>query len=261
MAKAGATGGGVAVMRRYESERDDALIRDPEAGTVAGPEAYDWYWSLSDETRMLMTSMVAVRTRWIDDAARRAIISGAEQVVVVGSGADTRYARAVYTPTTRVFELDFPRVLDRMSEYVNASHYRYQRIVVPCDLTRDGLGELTANPNFSPKKRTVWILEGVTGYLSDLECHAILTEAFQLSGAHSEILATFVGASRMAFGPTSRRSTQHQYVTDRPAKVLEDCGWRSCQYACGEIALDLYGRRELGEYDYWLCWGFAELIE
>ena len=249
-------------MRQYESERDDALIRDPEAGTVAGPEAYDWYLSLTDETRMLMTSMVAVRTRWIDDIARRAINSGTEQVVVVGSGADTRYARSVYTPTTHVFELDFPVVLDRMSEYISASNYRYERIVVPCDLTRDGLSELTANPDFAPQTRTVWILEGVTGYLSDLGCHAILTEAFELSGAQSEILATFVGASRMAFGPASPLSTQHQYVTDRPAEILKDCGWSSRQYALGEIAFNLYGRRELAEYDYWLCRGASgELIE
>lgn len=245
------------MMRMIESERANGLFRDPQAGLVAEPEAYAWYESLSTETKASLTTMVAVRTRWIDDAVRVALAKRDAQVVVIGSGSDTRYARAVYSPRARVFELDFPQVLSRMTDHVLSSRYAYHRIEVPCDLREDGLARLEAHPEFRCDEQTIWIVEGLTGYLKHDECRLVLAESCRLSGEGSQILATFVGSSLRAFGPTAPRSKQHTFATDQPAALMAECGWHAVQYAIGDIAIS-YRRSGLDGYDYWLCRGYLD---
>lgn len=255
MASPGATGGGVAVMRSVESRRQGGLICDPEAALVAGARAYEWYDSLPHSTREQITSMVAVRTRWIDDQTRHALRNGIAQVVVVGSGSDTRYARGVYLRDTKVFELDFPPVLERMRSHLSESQFSYLRLDVPTDLAVEGLTAMSRISEFDPTGSTAWIVEGLTGYLSESRCELLFQEAAQLSGRGSLVLATFVGGSGLAFGPGSPRSTQHTYGTSTPAMLMNSTGWNAQQYSLGQVALDQYGRADLENYDYWLCRG------
>ena len=240
------------MIRSVESAGEDALFTDSEAAKVAGEEAYAWFESLAPETQTEMKGMVAVRTRWIDDVARGAIDGECAQVVVVGSGLDTRYARDVYRPDTCVFELDFDEVLERMGHHVESSAFTYRRIPVSVDLSSEGLEALAESGLFTRADPTLWILEGVTGYLSEEAVGRTLRAARELSAAGSVLVSTFVGASRRAFGPSHDVSSQHTFATDAPKHVLEDNGWVASEERLGAVAAR-YRRVGLSDYDYWLC--------
>src|SRR5262245_63541059 len=65
-------------------------------------------WSLIDGHWSGSRGTVVVRTRYIDDVLTAALRSGVQQVVILGSGFDSRAYRLPGIAWTHVFEVDHP---------------------------------------------------------------------------------------------------------------------------------------------------------
>lgn len=114
------------------------------------------------------TSAVA-RTRFIDDAAQRALQSGIEQVVVLGAGFDARpYRIAAMGKAAVVFEVDHPstsaakRSVVQAARALESGHVRF----VPVDFDSQPLADTMSAAGYDPRRRTLFIWEGVTNYLT-----------------------------------------------------------------------------------------------
>jgi methyltransferase (TIGR00027 family) len=108
------------------------------------------------------------RTRFIDDALRAALGDGVEQVVILGAGFDCRAYRISGIERTRVFEVDHPDTLAekrRRLRQVLPSAPPHVRLVAT-DFNHRQLEELMANGGYDPARRTFFIWEGVTNYLT-----------------------------------------------------------------------------------------------
>ena len=78
----------VAACRALESERPDALFRDPLAARLAGERGREIARSMPNQAATSWS--VVVRTCVIDDFLREAIASGVDTILNLGAGLDTR---------------------------------------------------------------------------------------------------------------------------------------------------------------------------
>ena len=125
-----ATAVGVARVRALETERENALFRDPLAQAFATAGGL---WPSSaplpdDEAarrrRLAVSFSIVIRTKFLDDLLRQASASGVRQVVLLGAGMDSRAFRTDWPEGTRLFEVDTSAPLD-----FKASVLRQERAV------------------------------------------------------------------------------------------------------------------------------------
>jgi methyltransferase (TIGR00027 family) len=108
------------------------------------------------------------RTRFIDDALRRALQQGMEQVLVLGAGLDSRAYRIETPKHIRFFEVDHPDTQAWKRQRTQEKHLGNGSsgtvCHVPVDFQRDNLEESMAAAGFR-RAKTVVIWEGVTQYI------------------------------------------------------------------------------------------------
>lgn len=112
------------------------------------------------------TSGVA-RTRFIDDVVEANLTSGTDQVVILGAGFDARAYRIAAMARAAVFEVDHPATSAAKRRLVDAALGAVPRHVhlVTLDFNTEPLPSTMSAAGFDPKRRTLFIWEGVTNYL------------------------------------------------------------------------------------------------
>jgi methyltransferase (TIGR00027 family) len=110
------------------------------------------------------TSAVA-RTRFIDERAEAAIAGGIGQIVLLGAGFDSRPYRLPGWDRVTVFEVDHPDTQARKRRLLGAvpSGVRF----VPVDFDRDRVEAALEAAGYRHDRRTLFIWEGVTNYLTE----------------------------------------------------------------------------------------------
>lgn len=196
----------------------ERLFEDPYAACFAplgahAAEATERYLALP-----FFELGVRLRTRFIDDEVRVALGAGARQLVLLGAGFDARGLRMqeVASTGTRVFEVDTPEQLARKREALAAGGFTVPAHVVDVpfafdarDLERE-LPAALASAGFSGSARTVFVWEGVIGYIDRAAIDASLRCMAAVSGPGSTVVLT---AGLGSFDP------------DGSAEALRRAGW------------------------------------
>lgn len=272
----------VAGMRAKESARPDGLINDPYAAALAGPEGDAWLVTLPKEYSTFLVNMLAVRTKFIDEFITQAVAqpSGPSQLVILGSGLDTRAQRLPACSVVVTYEVDFSEVHEYKSKVLaeNGGVAKGRLVSVAADLSQPTWAALLTAAGFDRTQPTLWILEGLTGsvifigflvqssactacrhqpvaggwfssalhvlcrYLTEPEVTGLFTTIRGLSCAGSLCLATFLGTEREVAGPGSGKSTIHTFFCDTGDEFVARCGWQHTTLnKLGDIAAK-YGR-------------------
>lgn len=108
------------------------------------------------------------RTRHFDEALMAAVKDGAEQVVLLGAGYDSRPLRfARQLERARVFEVDHPGTQARKKQILadKVGPLPANVTLVSCDFTRQSLKTELARAGFDSARRTIFLWEGVSYYL------------------------------------------------------------------------------------------------
>jgi len=144
-----------------------------------------------------------LRKRWVDDAARRALADGVQQVLSVGAGLDTLCYRLAREDPSLVVELDHPATSGVKRAGLEALGLPKNMQLIGVDLARVGLVEALAGaPSWSSSRPSVIIAEGVLMYLDEAAVVAFLAAAREASGPGSHLLLTTVGRDeRGVVGP------------------------------------------------------------
>lgn len=230
----------MAAVRARESVRPDRLFDDPLAEVLAGPEGFDLMTRM--EADLPENPTLTIRTRFYDDALVRLLVDrGIGQVVILGAGMDTRAFR-LNLPI--VFELDQRPVLelkDSRLATVSATP-RCRRITVGADLTGEWANELVG-AGFDTETSSVFLAEGLLGYLGETNVHRLLAVVDQLTGSGSILLADVSGLSAldapyMAFWYKRLADNgivaNARYGTDDPEGLLAAHGWKAHVYQYGD---------------------------
>src|SRR4051812_11852641 len=137
------------------------------------------------------TTYVPLRHRFIDDHLLEALDIGAEQVVLLGAGYDTRaYRFADQLAGRPVYEVDLAAI-SRSKAATIAKHadvFPTTNVVrVEIDFERQGLEQTLKEAGFKAGARTFFTWEGVPMYLTRTAVKATLDAMSAISGAGSVI--------------------------------------------------------------------------
>lgn len=108
--------------------------------------------------------MVKLRTKYFDDVLLAQIAQGCQQVVILGSGLDTRAVR-IKGQGVNYFEIDDPATLQFKEQCLTEHHYQANVCYLPGDYVKDDLIKLLLNSAFDFEKRTYFLWEGNTTLL------------------------------------------------------------------------------------------------
>ncbi|MET9452064.1 class I SAM-dependent methyltransferase [Streptomyces cinerochromogenes] len=248
-----ATAVGVARVRALETERENALFRDPLARAFA---AAGGLWPSSpplpdDEAarrrRLAVSFSIVIRTKFLDDLLQQASASGVRQVVLLGAGMDSRAFRMDWPEGTRLFEVDTAAPLDFKASVLRQERAvaRCERITVAVDLREDWPGALAA-AGHDPAVPTAWIAEGLLIYLPEDAVELLLARISAQSAAGSRMGLTLGsrGVIERFGADAAQGSAASMWVSempDDPVGWLAGHGWEASCHTLRERAA-AYGR-------------------
>ena len=135
---------------------------------------------------------ISLRTHTIDLATERAVEAGAEQLVVLGAGFDTRAYRLSCLQGVAVFELDHPATSAtkaRRARNLTVLAESLSRVVL--DFEHDDLGAVLKHAGHDATRPTTWIWEGVTMYLTDAAIERTLAAVAARSAPGSTLITSY----------------------------------------------------------------------
>jgi methyltransferase (TIGR00027 family) len=162
------------------------IARIPVIGKLV-PAFLDFGWPYT-------RSSGVVRTRLIDDLVREAIHGGAQQLVLLGAGFDSRAYRLEEARGVRIFEVDHPATQRAKRQRLKSGLERPPGNVrfVEVDFENDDLESKLKEAGFDGKTRAVVLWEGVVSYLSEPAVNANLAILARLLAPHSRLILTYV---------------------------------------------------------------------
>lgn len=177
---------------------------------------------------------VAVRTCFYDDAVTRAIDDGIRQVVVIAAGYDSRAWRLA-RPGVRFFEVDHPATQADKRRRAPAGGPCY----VPVEFGVDALEPALRTAGFTTGTAAIFVVEGVTMYLTEHQVRELLHTLRDLSGPGSRLAVNFgLGTlaanasgnrpglmSRIAFALQGERITLQPPPPEDAPDFLAATGW------------------------------------
>jgi methyltransferase (TIGR00027 family) len=157
----------VAIYRAIESERPDALFHDPFARRLAGErgERIAETMEFANRNAWSFVARTVVFDRFIEDS----IAGGADMVVNLAAGLDTRPYRMALPSNLPWIEVDLPDLLDyKIAMLANETpRCRLERVAV--DLANVAARRHLFNRLSQEASRVLVITEGLVVYLSDQE--------------------------------------------------------------------------------------------
>lgn len=223
----------VAVFRARESSRPDAVFHDPYAARLAGERGAQIAAKMRFQDRNSW-SFVA-RTWLIDRFILEQIRRGADMVINLAAGLDTRPYRLDVPSHLQWIEVDFPRLLAYKTEVLRDVRPRCALERVPLDLAdvtarRALFARLAAN-----RRRVVVVTEGLLIYLTRDAVESLSADLAQ----HESFRFWIVDLSSPSLlrmiqkhsGPLADAKTPLQFAPEEGPRFFEAHGWRVRQLA------------------------------
>jgi methyltransferase (TIGR00027 family) len=199
----GATATMVAAARAVASREPSPLIDDPYAAPLVRAVGIEFFTRFADgelnlddvdksNTARLMTTVMAVRTKFFDDFFTDAVANGIRQAVILASGLDARPYRLPWPDGTVVYEIDQPQVIEFKTATMSAigATPSAERRAVAIDLRHDWPAALRRS-GFDDTAPTAWSAEGLLVYLPPEAQDRLFDNIAALSAPGSRLATEF----------------------------------------------------------------------
>lgn len=155
----------VAVYRAMETERPDAIFRDPFAARLAGERGHAIVDAMK-RGRAMAWAMI-VRTAMFDQIIlERVRNGGVDTVLNLAAGLDARAWRLAVPPTLRWIDVDLPEILEYKTETLKNEKTVCQYEAVRLDLTDVPKREALFSQIGANSSRVLVVTEGLLVYLT-----------------------------------------------------------------------------------------------
>ncbi len=161
----------VAVYRARETERPDALFRDPFARRLAGERGELIAKSMQFSERNAWS--YAARTLRVDQIVMAQLQAGADMVVNLAAGLDARPYRMELPPSLKWIEVDLPATIDYKAEILRDEKPRCSLDRIRLDLADVAARRELFRVLCAKAKKVLVITEGLLIYLSREEVLAL----------------------------------------------------------------------------------------
>jgi methyltransferase (TIGR00027 family) len=162
----------IAEFRAEENDASEPLYRDEIVKVFLDPESKQVAAQVA-QSFPPVKDMVKLRTRYFDDVLAQYLALGYQQVVILGSGLDTRAVRMA-NPQVRYFEIDQAATLQLKAERLIANNIAAGVTYISGDYIKDNLIALLKNNHFNFQLPTYFLWEGNITYLKRGEIIAVL---------------------------------------------------------------------------------------
>lgn len=223
----------IATYRAMESEREDALFRDPFARRLGGARGEEIVATLP-RGRESSWALI-VRTAVLDEIIRERAASGEIDLVVnLAAGLDTRPWRLELPSTLRWVDVDLPALLQYKAETLEGETPRVRYEAITADLTDAGVRDALFAQLGASATRALVITEGLLVYLETEQVqslarslHAVPSFQWWLSDLSNHRLLEMLSRD---WGPTLERgNAPMRFAVDDPASFFAPLGWRVAQ--------------------------------
>jgi methyltransferase (TIGR00027 family) len=157
----------VAVFRARESERPDALFRDPFARRLAGERGEQIAASIPFGNRHMWP--YSARTHLFDQFITEQIQQGTDMVVNLAAGLDARPYRMPLAPSLRWVEIDFPEILQYKEEILAQERPACALERIRLNLADAGARREVFERLGSEARKALILCEGLLIYLTEEE--------------------------------------------------------------------------------------------
>lgn len=141
-----------------------------------------------------MHRYLRARTAFFDRCVVDAIVSGVDQVVILGAGYDGRSSRYAHEGVA-FYEVDFPATQhDKLARLERLGADTASVVYVEADFATDDVGSALVSHGFG-RRPALFVLEGVVPYLDDETLRRLLESVGRVAGVRST-LAVSVGIER-----------------------------------------------------------------
>jgi methyltransferase (TIGR00027 family) len=161
----------IAALRAKESKRPDALFRDPLADKLVDERGRKLAAAMSYERRNDWA--IVVRTRLIDDLVMTSIEEGADRVINLAAGLDTRPYRLPLPPGLTWIEADLPDLVDEKDRLLAQETPQCKVVREKVDLADAAARAAFLDRALEGAKRALVITEGLLVYLEAPQVEAI----------------------------------------------------------------------------------------
>ncbi|HYS39639.1 MAG TPA: SAM-dependent methyltransferase [Pseudonocardiaceae bacterium] len=222
----------MAAARAVESEQPDALFVDPLARDLASTHGFEL---LDKYPNGGLRQFIWIRTKFLDDSVTGLRPEdGIEQVVLLAAGLDTRAFRLDWPAGVVVYEVDHGPLIEEKQRRLDrlGARPKVPRRAVAADLTTQWLPDLV-RAGFDPARPTLWIVEGVTFFLTPQQAADLFTTLADASAPGSRLDLDILGGALLrnpfsqAFLDAMRADGRPWlFGTDEPADFLAAAGWK-----------------------------------
>ncbi|HEY9001895.1 MAG TPA: SAM-dependent methyltransferase [Mucilaginibacter sp.] len=148
---------------------------------------------LPKNDKVSVFNVVSARTVHFDHLINKSL-DQVEQFVIMGAGYDTRAYGFIPSKTIRFFELDQPntqrlKIASLKKAGINSSHV----IFVEVNFSAEKWYEKLEQDGYDPDKKSIFLWEGVTLYLSEADVRKTISEINAHSAPGSILIADFYG--------------------------------------------------------------------
>ncbi len=219
----------VAMARAFESERKDALFKDPLARRLAGPSGESLVLNLSGRAG---TWPLVARTVVVDELISAAIADGADAVLDLAAGLDTRPYRLAMPESFTWIEVDLADIID-------TKHVELRNEPAKCHLERIALDLSDREARralFEDVRRrfqrVVVLTEGLLYYLPESAVVELTMDLLAMkphrwiADFHNPAVVTYLAKRN---GNSLRGTAKMQFATDDGPRIFEDLGWRALE--------------------------------
>jgi methyltransferase (TIGR00027 family) len=193
---------GIAIVRGIESEKpeNERICYDPYARQLVNGALYHFVrffdrLGYSEIRGPGVMGFLTVRDRHIDEHLKSCLADGIEQLVILGAGLDARAYRFDELKTgVKVFEVDHPasqqEKLNKLKQIFGQvpAHVTY----VAIDFNTQALDKRLFECGYDEKRKTLFIWQGVTQYLTPAAVDETLAFIARHSGAGSSVIFDYM---------------------------------------------------------------------
>lgn len=239
-----------AVYRARESERPDALFKDPLARRVAGARGDQIAASFPHEERHAWTWVT--RTWLFDDYIREQVKQGADMVVNLAAGLDTRPYRMNLPSSLLWFEVDLPDLLDYKEDVLKGETPSCRLERVRLNLSDEGARRALFGELGQKAQKALIVTEGFLIYLSAEQVGSLARDLAQPAGFQHWVLdLASPGLLRLLLRELQPRLDEGgatlQFAPSEGPLFFLPCGWKPL-----EVRSLLKTAARLGRLSLWM---------
>lgn len=224
----------VAMYRAIETDRPDAIFRDPYARRLAGAKG-ETILSTMPQARRQAWAMI-VRTKVFDEIIIRLVADGGvDSVLNLAAGLDTRPFRLALPHDLRWIDADFSDIVEykRRGLAGETASCTYESVAV--DLADEAARRALFDRVDAASKRTLVVSEGLLIYLTSDQVRSIASDlaahrsfAYWLFDLAGPLLLQFM--NRTWGRRLDATQTRFQFAPAEGTRFFQPFGWRTVEY-------------------------------